>query len=76
MHAERTARILYSASDVTEEVLTDAELVFDGWYADADRIDWDDFIDRMTGHGRYDIEDMASPAVAKIQRHVRKLRNG
>lgn len=74
-------RILHSAEDVTDDVLTDAENVFDGWYADARRIDWDEFIDRLVAmqsyrpDGSYDIEEMSSPAVRKIQRHVRSLRD-
>lgn len=68
-------RILRTGSDVGDDVLADAEHVYDGWYADAARIDWDDFVDRLTAHASYDIEDMTTPAVAKIQRHVRRLRD-
>lgn len=72
-------RILTAADHVTPAVLTDAEHVLDGWYADADRIDWDDFIDRLAACGvqsadPYDFDVTDSPAIRKIQRHVRALR--
>lgn len=66
-------RILYTAADVTDEILADAEAVWEGWFADSARIDWDEFVDRLVVGQQYDIEDMASPAVNKIQRHVRGL---
>jgi hypothetical protein len=65
--------ILQSANSVTAVVLANAEYVVDGWYPEGP-IDWDDFIDRLVAGTDYDIEDMDSPAVRKIQRHIREYR--
>lgn len=73
-------QILYSAADVTPDILKDAEEVLDGWYADAERIDWEGFVDRLAEYcgqasdPQYDIESYDCPAVRKIQAHVRKVR--
>lgn len=72
-------RIVESADDVTEAVLADAGQVWDGWFADEPRIDWEAFVDRLANdYGNaadepYDFESYDSPAVRKIQRHVRAL---
>lgn len=69
------------ADDVTEEILDAAESIFDGWYADEPRIDWEDFLDRLDGipleNGtRLDLtSDMMAPAVKAIKAHIRKYRN-
>ena len=34
-------------SKPSEDLLAAAESVYDGWYADAGRIDWEDFLDRL-----------------------------
>lgn len=61
--------------DVTQDVLDAAESVHDGWYADAGRVEWDDFIDRLEGQLDADFgDDMQSPAIRKIQAHIRKYR--
>lgn len=68
------------ADDVTEDVLESAEKVYDGWFADADRIDWDDFISRLENRGledgtELDLGDsMLTPAIEKIKRHIRTYR--
>lgn len=70
-----------AAEDVTEEILNAAESIFDGWYADEPRIDWEDFLDRLEGipldNGtRLDLgRDMMSPAIKAIQKHIRAYRN-
>jgi len=75
-------RVIRASSDVTPEILNDAEEVYSGWFADELRIDWDEFIDRLGdkfgpyGNPPYDFEEYDNPAVRKIQRHVRELRNG
>lgn len=72
-------RILQSKDDITQSVLDDAEEVYDGWFADESRIDWEAFIDRLAvdygNHATepYDVESYDSPAVRKIQRHIREL---
>ena len=74
--------ILTTREDVSEEVLRVAEDIFDGWFSDAARIDWQDFLDRMDGthldgHGgrELDLGDQAdSPAIRKIKAHVNRIR--
>jgi hypothetical protein len=69
-------RILESAEDVTPEVLTAAEDVYDDYYSETERIDWDEFIDRFVIYveGTWDIENYDSPAARAIQSHIRRLR--
>ncbi len=68
------------ADQVTDEILTLAEGIYDGWYADAARIDWVDFIDRMEGrrlddNTKLDLGgDMASPAIRRIKKHINDYR--
>lgn len=58
------------AKDVREAV----EAVFSGWFADEPRIDWENFLDRLEGYG-FDLgEDMLSPAIERIKKIVRELR--
>lgn len=62
-------------TDVTEEVLEAAEDICCSWYAD-ERIDWEDFIDRLERETGGDFGDsMLSPAIKAIQRHIRAHRN-
>jgi len=63
-----------TAADVTDKCLTAAEGVFEGWFDGGEPIDWYDFADRLEAHG-WTIVDMYCPAIAKIQRHIRKFRN-
>lgn len=68
-------RALSSAADVTEDVLKDAEEVLDGWFSYGGRIDWEEFLERLEqyNNGAYDFPEMDSPAVQKIQRHIRRI---
>jgi trehalose utilization protein len=72
----REYRELTTAADVTPDVLEDAEQVLDGWFSGDERIDWEDFLDRLVkyANGHYDFPEYDNPAVKKVQRHVRKLR--
>lgn len=80
----RSPRLLVEiteAADVTEEVLECAEDVYDGWFADRDHVDWDEFWDRLDGYTLKEHEnremDMGtetnSPAMRKIKRHIRRI---
>lgn len=70
-----------AADDVTEEILKAAESIFDGWYANEPRIDWEDFVDRLDGipldNGtQLDLDgNLMSPAIQKIQKHIRTYHN-
>lgn len=56
-------------------ILKAAEEIFDGWYAEQARIDWDDFLHRLEQHTDIDLgSNMMSPAIRKIQSHVRAYR--
>jgi len=73
-------KLLRTAADVTPEVLSDAEEIYEGWYANDERIDWDDFIDRLAKRGDfgsppYDFDEYDNAAVRKIQRHIREIRS-
>lgn len=65
------------AADVTPEILSAAESIFDGWFADEARINWVDFLDRLDGipltdNSLLDLGDSAvSPAIMAIKRHVK-----
>lgn len=71
-----------AAEDVIEEILDLAQEVEEAWFADEPNIDWESFWDRLDGYTVPGYEDreidlgseMDSPAMRKIQRHVRDLR--
>lgn len=66
------ARVI-EAADVTEQVVSDAVEIVDGWYAES-RVDWDDVWDRLERQG-YDFgTDSDSPAMRKIKRQVQRIR--
>ncbi len=53
------------------EIMDAAESIFDGWFADSARIEWDDFLDRLERHTDTDLGgDMDSPLIRKIKRHI------
>jgi len=74
---------LTKAADVTPEILTWAERVFEDWFDNDEPIDWERFWDRFAdpnglrsdGAEPFDIEDLNNPAISKIQRHVRAYKN-
>lgn len=62
-------------SPLTEEMAEAAESIFDGWFADDSRIDWDQFIDRLERSTDVDFgEDMGSPLIRAVQKHIRAYR--
>lgn len=73
------------AEQVTDEILTEAENVHNGWYAGR-RIDWDDLLDRVDGMDLADgtVLDLGnwlnpdgtdeSDAIKKIKKHIRAYR--
>ena len=67
-------KMIMQVNDVTPECLQAAEEVFEGFFDnDGDPIDWYSFLDRLEAYG-YSATELDSPAVRKIQRHVRKFR--
>jgi hypothetical protein len=59
----------------TAEMLEIAESIYDGWYANEPRIDWEDFFDRMEAGSDIDLgDDMISPTIKAIQKHIRVYR--
>ena len=69
--------------DVNGEILDAAQEVEESWFADEPRIDWDNFWDRLDGYEIASHEgrelDLGSetdtPAMRRIQRHIRDLRS-
>ena len=66
--------IVRTASDA-DSIQDDIETVFDGWYADALRVDWVDFLDRLECYGHDLGESMNSPAIRRIKAIVKELRS-
>lgn len=71
-------RYIEHAADVDDQVLGIAEDVMDAYFPDGS-IEWEVFIDRLAERGVYsdppfDFDFWISPAVSKIQRHIRRLR--
>lgn len=74
--AEPTYRPIKTAADA-DSIRDQIAEVLDDWYPDHERIDWDDFYDRLEGgvSGLYDLgEDLRSPAIKRIHVIVRELR--
>jgi hypothetical protein len=58
-----------------DELMKAAEGVFDGWYADARRIDWEDFLDRLEAQTDVDLgKSLDSPLIRRIKKHVTAYR--
>lgn len=52
-----------------------AEDIYDGWFSDDSRIDWDLFIDRLEEHTEIDFgSDMTSLLIKAVKRHIRAYR--
>ena len=62
-----------TTADVTDEVAEVVADIYEGFYANDSRIDWDGFYDRLEKWG-YCLETADSPAAWKIRRIVRNLR--
>jgi hypothetical protein len=57
-----------------DAIREDIEAIFDGWFADEERIDWENFLDRVENLD-YDLgNDTLSPAIKRIKAIVRELR--
>lgn len=66
-------RVITSKEDA-DSIREDVESVYDGWYAGASRIDWEDFLGRLERRG-YDLGDSwTSPAIRRIRAIVAELR--
>lgn len=62
-------------TDTDADLLRAAEEVFDGWFARAASIDWNDFLDRLERYADVDMGDsMASPQIERVKAHVRRYR--
>lgn len=64
-----------NADDVTDAVKELVETIYEGWWENEPRIDWQAFIDRLELMGHYDFgSSMDSPAIKEIKKYVKKLR--
>lgn len=67
-------------TEITPEVLTAAESIYDGWFADAAQIDWENFLDRLDGielddGTRLDLgNDLLAPPIKAIKAHIKRYR--
>ncbi len=79
MKSETTYHEIRTAADA-DAIRERIEYVFDGWFADAPRIDWEDFIERLErgtddDGAPFDFgATMDSPAIKRIRAIVRTLR--
>lgn len=76
----KTYLIPTEAEDVSEEMLTLAEETYDAWFSDDERIDWEEFLDRLckwsiNADPAWELDEYDNPAVNKIKRHIREYRN-
>ncbi|MER5862195.1 hypothetical protein [Kitasatospora sp. NPDC002040] len=71
----------HTAGEVTEEIVTLAYEIAEGWYRDC-RIDWEDLLYRLDGSELADgrklwmPDQMTAPSVIALQRAVNGLRRG
>ncbi len=69
---------LRAADQVTDEIVTAAYDIADGWYRDTG-IDWEDLLDRLDGMETADGlildlgDSLLSPAIREIRKRVRKM---
>jgi hypothetical protein len=69
-----------TAADVTDEILSLAEDTAESWFSNEERIDWEEFIDRLCNEGylkdgtRLEFEEYDNAAINKIKKHVREYR--
>jgi hypothetical protein len=69
-----------TAADVTDEMLEMAEDISESWFGDEERIDWEEFIDRLCSQGylkdgtKLDFEEYDNAAINKIKKHIREYR--
>jgi hypothetical protein len=64
-----------TAEDCTEQFLQACEDVYEGFFADEPRIDWEGFMDRLERYG-YDMgSSMDSPAIKVIKKHIKSIKN-
>lgn len=68
--------ILETAVEVKVAHLEAATVVHDDYFADAERIDWTDFFDKLESVFGIAVVDDDCGAAAKLQRHIREVRDG
>jgi len=79
---EETWVICSASNEVTQEILEVAEEIYDGWFSDGERIDWEYFFDRIEGTFLNDDtrlslgNEYGLPSQEKIKRHIREYRKG
>ena len=57
-----------------DAIRADIESVYDGWYADTEWVDWEEFLDRLESYGHDLGDQMDSPAIRRLKAIVRELR--
>jgi phage terminase large subunit len=57
------------------EILQAAENIYDGWFAESNRVDWHEFIDRLENQTGEDLgQSMISDQIVSIKKHISKYR--
>lgn len=69
-----TPRLILTRADA-DSIRKEIESVYDGWFADSYRIDWEDFLDRLDSFPHIDMgSNLESPAIRRIKAIVAELR--
>ena len=68
--------VVQKAEHVTPTVLGCVEEIFDGYFADEEKIDWHEVLQRLEVTYEFDLgSSMDSEAIKQIKKHVKKLRS-
>ena len=68
--------VVQTAEQVTPTVLESVEEIFDGYFADEEKIDWHEFLQRLEVGYEFDLgSSMDSEAIKQIKKHVKKIRS-
>lgn len=71
--ADAGIRTLHTAEDA-DAVREAIETVYDGWYADAARVDWESFYDRLETHGAF-MPEYGNAADRRVRAIVKQIRS-
>lgn len=74
-HTDRFDVVVETAVEVKVAHLEAATQLFEDYFADADWIDWTDFFDKLESRFGITVVDDVSGAAAKLQRHIREVKD-
>ena len=79
---EETWVVCSASNEVTQEILEAAEEISAGCFGDSERVNWEEFFDRLEGHFLNDGtrlslgDEYGLPSQEKIKHHIRVYRRG